>query len=78
MLGQIEKLLERLKSKPKDFTFDEVEKLLNSFGYKLYRGGFNVRISPELHKKAVIAAISKQMSLNNFVENSIEQAIMTE
>lgn len=45
---------------------------------KSYRGSFNVRIFPELHKKAVIAATSKQMSLNNFVENSIEQTVMTE
>lgn len=43
---------------------------------KAYRGSFNVRISPELHKQAVIAALSKQVSLNNFVENSIEQALM--
>lgn len=43
---------------------------------KAYRGSFNVRISPELHKQAVIAALTKQVSLNNFVENSIEQALM--
>lgn len=44
---------------------------------KAYRGSFNIRISPELHKRAVIAATAKQMSLNNFVENSIERAVMT-
>ncbi|MCF0137033.1 MAG: toxin-antitoxin system HicB family antitoxin [Oscillospiraceae bacterium] len=38
-------------------------------------GSFNVRISPELHKKAVITAMSRQMSLNSFVESSIEKAI---
>lgn len=43
---------------------------------KAYRGSFNVRISPELHKQAVIAALGKQISLNNFVETSIEQALM--
>lgn len=43
---------------------------------KAYRGSFNVRISPELHKQAVIAALTKQVSLNCFVENSIEQALM--
>ncbi|MCF0141306.1 MAG: type II toxin-antitoxin system HicB family antitoxin [Mogibacterium sp.] len=42
-----------------------------------YKGSFNVRISPELHKQAVIAAISRQMSLNKFVETSIEQAVMS-
>ena len=42
---------------------------------KAYKGSFNVRISPELHKQAVIAAMSQQMSLNSFVENSIQQAV---
>lgn len=32
-MGTKEKLLERLKSLPKDFTFDEAERLLNLFGY---------------------------------------------
>ncbi|MCD8295634.1 MAG: type II toxin-antitoxin system HicA family toxin [Clostridia bacterium] len=33
-MGQIEKLIERLKSKPNDFTYDEAVKLLNHFGYE--------------------------------------------
>ena len=45
---------------------------------KAYKGGFNVRISPELHKQAVIAAISKHMSLNSFVESAISQAVRSE
>ena len=32
-MGQKEKLIKRLKSKPKDFTFEEVETLLKYFGY---------------------------------------------
>ena len=42
---------------------------------KAYKGSFNVRISPELHKQAVIAAMSHNMSLNSFVETSIQQAL---
>ena len=42
---------------------------------KAYKGNFNVRISPELHKQAVMAAMSRQMSLNSFVESSIERAV---
>ena len=42
---------------------------------KAYKGGFNVRISPELHKAAVIAALHNQMSLNNFVEDAIANTI---
>ena len=32
-MGTKEKLIERLKGLPKDFTFDEAEKLITSFGY---------------------------------------------
>ena len=35
----------------------------------------NVRISPELHKQAVVAAMSHNMTLNSFVESSIAQAV---
>lgn len=33
MLGQKEKLIERLKTKPRNFTFDEAESLLKYFEY---------------------------------------------
>ena len=42
---------------------------------RAYKGSFNVRISPELHKQAVIAAMSHNMSLNSFVESSIQRAL---
>lgn len=42
---------------------------------KAYKGSFNVRISPELHRQAVITAMARQMTLNSFVENSIASAI---
>lgn len=32
-MGQKEKLIERLKAKPRDFTFDETETLLKYLGY---------------------------------------------
>lgn len=32
-MGQKEKLIERLRSKPKDFTFEEAETLLKYLGY---------------------------------------------
>lgn len=32
-MGQKEKLIKRLKSKPKDFTFEEAETLLNYYDY---------------------------------------------
>ena len=42
---------------------------------KAYKGSFNVRVSPELHKKLVICANARQMSLNSFVERALENAV---
>lgn len=41
-----------------------------------YKGSFNVRISPELHRQAAITAMAGRMSLNRFVEASIERAVL--
>lgn len=38
---------------------------------KIYKGSFNIRVSPILHKKAAICAASKGISLNSFVEHAI-------
>ena len=38
---------------------------------KPYSGRFNIRLSPELHRKTAILAKKKHMSLNNFVEKAI-------
>ena len=37
-MSKIEKLIARFKLKPKDFTWDELTKLLNHFGYVEMRG----------------------------------------
>ncbi len=42
---------------------------------KAYKGSFNVRISPELHKKAVSYAFSHNTTLNSFVENAMKSAL---
>lgn len=40
------------------------------------QGSFNIRISPEPHRQAMITAAARQMSLNSFVEQSIAQAVL--
>ena len=42
---------------------------------KAYKGVFNVRITPELHREAAIAADKNNETLNSFVANAISQAI---
>lgn len=43
---------------------------------KAYKGSFNIRVSPELHKQAAIYAMSHSMTLNSFVENAIRNAFI--
>ncbi len=42
---------------------------------KAYKGSFNIRISPELHKQLVVCATSQQMSLNRFIENILQRSV---
>ena len=40
-----------------------------------YKGSFNVRVSPELHREAAVFALSHQMSLNSFVEKAMKNQL---
>ena len=42
---------------------------------RAYKGSFNVRFSPELHRKAALYAAAHQMSLNSFVESALRQSL---
>ena len=44
----------------------------NKMPEKAYKGSFNVRISPELHRLAAINASMNQMTLNSLVEKAIQ------
>lgn len=39
---------------------------------KPYRGVFNIRISPELHRRAVMEAAKEGVTLNQFVASAVE------
>jgi predicted HicB family RNase H-like nuclease len=43
---------------------------------KSYRGSFNVRITPELHRKAAVSAKIHGTTLNNFVKKAIENSLV--
>lgn len=42
---------------------------------RAYKGSFNIRISPELHKQAVIFATTHNVSLNSFVADALREAL---
>ena len=43
---------------------------------KAYKGSFNIRIASETHKQLVIHATECQMSLNEYVRETLEKAVM--
>lgn len=56
-------------------SYLETCKGTNSIPEKQYKGSFNVRIEPELHKKATMFAESFNMSLNQFIAKAIRDEI---
>ena len=45
---------------------------------KAYKGSFNVRFSPDLHRRAAIQAIAEGISLNSFIEKAVAERLATE
>lgn len=43
---------------------------------KSYKGSFNVRLSPEIHRRAVETATKKGLSLNQLVRKAIERELI--
>lgn len=43
---------------------------------KAYKGSFNVRMDPELHKRAAVFAITHDQTLNHFIGTSVENALV--
>ncbi len=42
---------------------------------KSYKGSFNIRINPKLHKKAAYSSVEMGVSLNQFVEQAISEKV---
>ncbi len=42
---------------------------------KTYKGSFNIRISPDLHRKAATKAALEKISLNDFVRKAIDDKV---
>ena len=40
-----------------------------------FKGSFNVRISPELHRRTALAAENEKITLNQFVARALENAL---
>jgi predicted HicB family RNase H-like nuclease len=66
-----------LKKAFKDAVDDYLEtcKELGKSPDKTFKGSFNVRVTADLHRKAVVAATKKKITLNEFVKKAIAFAL---
>lgn len=69
--------VEELKNSFHEAVDDYLElcKLNNKTLQKTYKGSFNIRISPELHRKAAREAMLRGISLNQFIESVIREKV---
>lgn len=69
-MGQKEKLIQRLKAKPKDFTFDEAEALLGYLSYirsnKGKTSGSRVMFISEEHEAILLHKLHPQKELKAY------------
>nr|WP_302019758.1 type II toxin-antitoxin system HicB family antitoxin [uncultured Acetatifactor sp.] len=42
--------------------------------YKEFRGTFNVGLSPEIHRKAALAAKMQKMTLNQYIAKAVQSS----
>ena len=47
----------------------------NKIPHKSYKGSFNVRVSPELHRKAIQQSVKRGISLNQLVQEALEKEV---
>ena len=62
-MGQKEKLIAKLKSSPRDFTFEDAESLLGYFSYRRSNkgrtSGSRVMFTSEVHKTKILGSSRK-------------------
>lgn len=76
-MGKIEKLIERLKSCPKDFTFDEMQSLLLALGFELSNKGKTSGSRVKFFKDGVCIILHKPHPRKELLAYQIKQVIET-
>lgn len=70
-MGRIEKLLERLRNRPKDFTFEEVQTLLAAYGYILSNSGKTIGSRIKFYRGTKIFSMHKPHPRKELLEYQI-------
>jgi predicted HicB family RNase H-like nuclease len=71
----VEALEKEFKTSVDDYI--ETCKELNIKPQKSFKGTFNVRITPELHKEAAFQAAKRNLSLNRLVEEALKHELVS-
>ena len=74
-MGKIEKLIERLKSNPKDFTFEEMQSLLLALGFELSNKGKTSGSRVKFFKDGVCIILHKPHPRKELLAYQIKQVI---
>ena len=69
----VEELEKEFKSAVDDYL--ETCKKLNIKAQKSFKGTFNIRVTPELHKEIAFQAVKRNLSLNRLVEAAIKHEL---
>ena len=76
-MGKLEKLIERLKSCPKDFTFEEMQSLLLALGFELSNKGKTSGSRVKFFKDGVCIILHKPHPRKELLTYQIKQVIET-
>ena len=76
-MSKLEKLIERLKSNPKDFTFDEMQSLLLALGFELSNKGKTSGSRIKFFKNDVCIILHKPHPRKELLAYQVKQIIET-
>ena len=74
-MGKLEKMIERLKSNPKDFTFEEMQALLLALGFELSNKGKTSGSRVKFFKNGVFIILHKPHPRKELLSYQIKQII---
>lgn len=74
-MGKLEKMIERLKSNPKDFTFEEMQALLLALGFELSNKGKTSGSRVKFFKDGVFIILHKPHPRKELLSYQIKQII---
>ena len=76
-MGKLEKLIERLKSNPKDFTFEEMQTLLLALGFEFSNKGKTSGSRVKFFKNGVCIILHKPHPRKELLTYQVKQIIET-